>query len=575
MAKKQSKKKNSNGKSIIRTIRNIRKAQKAVIFVVNNTLRALSLCISIPFWIIFIIALFIISFFMMRDNDDFVNDAVKALPYIIINEEELEWLWIEFHKDGENKWKIVGCENNELPENIYSSKIDWYVDSNWSASKNINANICFYNLLYVKKIKWELNPRKLREDAQKIKDAVSVEGKYTIEQKSKLLDVEHEFRTRAEKMEKALIKLELINVWESRMKDYRKDQIGFKKYIDFPTQYFENNAKELQRAMLYDYFWREYWEAFPEWMVLNGWFLDIREDVTIYNMLEELWTQYTERNILYDFIVWNHWLPDFPEELNDRWEYYDYNCPKCRSEECTCTWDVEEDKWRTFESDDLGKVYFDKYVAFIRDLEKRKVTAISKVVKSPFRNFLKKWKECIVDVKLTQRDGPNYLIFTGFKWYPSVDWVPTHAGLDIVGSSTLSCWYKNVPVFSVTDWVVVYKSFSLTSWWHSIIVKTEIQWEELYFRYSHFQRAPKFKVWDVISTETILWFQWTTGPSTWEHLDLTITKGWISYWDYLRDTLNWGWLFEFSFVDMLKDDFSSDYNVWTFTNACKDCKLEK
>ena len=323
--------------------------------------------------------------------------------------------------------------------------------------------------------------------------------------------------------------------------------------------------------MYYYHIWVEYWESFTWWIQLWISFDENSKSTDlIYNTLNELGNDYNESNIAEEFLNWNHWLNDFIWDINDKAYYYNFNCRPCKSKWwCSCTWDPEEDYNKDYEEDNEWLEDFKKYISFIYWLHKRKIIYVSDNVKSPFRDYEYEGEKCSVNIKLTQRDWPSNLRFSYFKWYPIVDGKSTHAWLDLATKD--NCNGDEVPVYSITDWVVHFKSYSLTSWWNSIIIKTLLNWKVYYVRYSHLRDLPDLDEWEFVNTNSLIWIQWDSWPSTAEHLDITIYDWKLKYQEYLRDTLNWWWLFNFSFEEMMQDWFS-DYSVWSYINTyCYNC----
>lgn len=530
------------------------------------------LIIPLLFSPIIILILFIILFIIALigiDSDWFETAIIKELPYEVLTKEDITGLWFEIHQEWEFRGKIVWCENFELPRNIYTSMIDDYAESNYESSSKVYSNLCLYNKLYIKKASWDFEIDERQEILRKIENKLQFE----LSTKDRLFLKQEESRIKKElsDQKKALDKLELRNIGESKFRDYEKWERWFKRLVDYPIRYFEIREKELSDMLFYDYIWREYWNASPEWIEIPRWKFGIFSTEMMYNTLTELWTNITEENIFKDFLNWNHWLPDFLDEMNRGWEYHDFVCPICRKDSwCDCTWDPDEDYNANYEDDEIWELYFNMYLEFMRDLIRKKVVFVSEEVKSPYRNFTKSGKDCVTDVKLTQRDWESRLRLDGFLWYPEIGWIPTHAWLDLAAKD--SCNGKNTPIFSISDWVVVFESYSQASWWHSLIVKTEIANEIIYIRYSHMLSASELNAWDFVTSETVIWLQWTSGPSSWEHLDLTIYKGETKYNSYLRDTLSWWWILPFTFEDMMTDTFA-DYTLWSYTNEyCYNCK---
>ena len=352
--------------------------------------------------------------------------------------------------------------------------------------------------------------------------------------------------------------------------DYKNDHYWFHGHIDYPVEYFKNSQKSFLDFMYYYHIGIEYGEAFPEW--LDSWYAfgEWNNWGVTYNALDQLGLEYNEDNIALDFLNGQHWLRDFPQDINNQAYYYNFNCKPCKEgKKCDCTWDPENDYEADYGEEDKWTEDFKKYINFMYDLHTRKVIYVSDNVKSPFRDYKSGWELCKVTVKLTQRDGPSDLSFWWFVGYPKVDWKRTHAWIDLAAKD--SCNWDEVPVYSISDGVVMKKSHSFTSWWNSIIIKTIISGNEYFIRYSHLKNMPELDVWNYVNNNTLIGIQWDTWPSTAEHLDVTIYKWKIEYKSYLRDTLMWWGLFNFTFSDMLQNGFS-DYTVSSFiTNQCYNC----
>jgi len=561
-----------NLKKASKIFRKTRKSINSIWKIIFSILRFLITFILSPLTILLLLIIVFFGWLYMLVTHPWETIKMKKNPSIILNKEKVLALWLGVYKEGNHKWKIKGCESFHLPKNIYTSFVEWYSEEVFKINGSMYKKFCLYHLLYLKKIKWEYSFKKEKELINKINKKLELSNDLN-EKQIIFLKQEKEKLEKKINLTKNVLKLiNLKNVGENKFKNYKKDEYWFKKYIDYPISYFKENQKNFLDILYLNYIWSTYWESYPEWISLWWSLFGIWwEEKLYYNMLLELWTEYSSNNIATEFLNGNFWLPDFINDINNKWNYYNYNCPTCKKEEwCDCSWDPEEDYNRNFWEENLWLTYFRWYLNFINDLKQKKIVYVSDSVKSPFRDYLQWNKLCKVNIVLTQRDGPSNLSFWFFKLYPKVNWVRTHAGLDLATYD--NCNKKDVPIYSITEGIVLFKSYSTTSWGNSIIIKTNINNEIYYIRYSHLKKLPKLSIWEYVSTNTLIGIQWTSWPSTWEHLDLTIYNGTLNYKDYLHNTLNWWWLFDFSFLDMMKTWFS-DYTVWNLdTKRCFNCK---
>ncbi len=555
--------------------RNFRKLRKSISNISKLVIRIFRFLIPFIISPLTILLLLIIIFFwglymLVTSPGDTIQ--IKKVPSIVLSKDKIEALGFEIYEEWDYKGKIKWCENLSIPSNIYTSFIEWYADEVFKTDARVYDNLCLYHLLYIKKVERYYEFEEENETIEKIDERLSKSDDLKEEQVKYLKDEKKKLKSKIGLANEALELIKLAPLWEGKFRDYEDEEIWFSsyKYIDYPISYFKNRKNDFLDMLYYNHIWSIYWESYPEWISLWWglfWFWD---DKIYYNMLNELWTEYDKNNIATEFLNWNHWLPDFIDDLNSRWEYYNYNCPVCESEDwCSCTWDPEEDYWKHFGNDNLWGKYYKDYINFITDLTQRKVIYVSENVKSPFRDYIAWGKACNVDIKLTQRDWPSNLSFWFFKWYPKVNWVKTHAWIDLATED--NCNWDEVPVYSITEWIVIFKSYSMSSWGNSIIIKTNINDQDYYVRYSHLRDLPKHWVWDYVTTDSIIGTQGDTWPSTAEHLDVTIYNWTLQYEDYLKDTLNWWWLFNFSFTDMMQNWFW-DYSIWSFNpDTCYNC----
>jgi len=561
---------NYNLKKVSTKFRKNRKTISNFWKIIFHIIRFLIPLLLSPFILITILIIIFFGGLYMMITSPWQNMDVKKIPSIILSKDKIELLWLEVYEDWEYKGKIKWCENLMLPKNIYTSFIYGYAENAYNSEARMYDNYCLYHMLYIKTIKREFEFEKEHEILNKIDEKINSINDLTNEQIKVLNDEKNKLNIKINLTRETLKILWLQNVWEWNFKNYKNDEYWFLNYLYYPTSYFEEHKKDFLDMLYYNHIGWEYWEPQPDWITLWWWLFDSLDNKIYYNLLNELWIEYNKNNIATDFLNWNFWIPNFIDDINTWWYYYNFNCPPCIGEECNCTWNPEIDYNKNFFNDNLWLTYFRWYINFIKDLESKKVIYISENVKSPFRNYIQWWKECSVNVYLTQRDWPSNLAFWFFRWYPLVDWVKTHAWLDF--ASTDNCNKKNVPVYSVTDWIVLFKSYSSSSWWNSIIIKTEINDKTYFVRYSHLLELPKLIVWETVSSDTLIWFQWKTWPNTGEHLDLTIYDWELNYENYLHDTLNWWWLFNFSFLDMMQNWFS-DYSIWDLNiEYCYNCK---
>jgi hypothetical protein len=560
---------NDNLKKASNSFRSIRKNIKRMWSLVFHILRFLIPLILSPILLIILIIVLIIWWLYMLVAEPWSNIEVKKNPAIVLNKDTVIALWLEVYDDWEYKWEIKWCENLDLPKNIYTSFINWFADNVYKADSKFYDNFCLYHLLYIKKITKWFDLSKDNELLENVNNTIS-KWKLTSKQKKELELERDKINNKITLVNKAVSDIWFENVWEDKFQNYKSDEYWFKSYVYYPVSFFEANKKSFLDMLYYNHIWVTYGEAYPDWVKLWWSLFWINDDNTYYNILNELWTEFNEDNIATEFLNGKFWFPNFIDDINSQWYYYNFNCEPCTGESCTCTWNPEVDYWRNFRDDNLWLTYFRWYINFINALKAKKVTYVSENVKSPFRDYMQWDKQCKVNISLTQRDWPSWLAFWLFKWYPKVDWVRTHAWLDLATRD--NCNWANVPVYSVTDWIVVFKSYSSSSWWNSIIIRTNIHDWTYYVRYSHLKDLPRLSMWQYVDTDTLIWFEWTTWPSSWEHLDLTIYDSWLEYKNYLRDTLNWWWLFNFSFTDMMQNWYS-DYTIWSFTDKnCYNCK---
>jgi len=553
-----------------RSGRRLQRRTKKFWKLVIRVLRLILLVATSPILIIIlllILALVWLYFIIAWDTN---LHEIKKTDSLILGKDKIISLWIDIHEDGEHKWKIVWCESNILPTNFYSSFIEWYAEQSFNSEKKVYRNLCLYHLLYIKQAKWEFEFREENKIISKIDEKLKTDENLSEENRDFLIKERKKLEEEISLATETLRELKLKWVGQNKFKDYEKKEYWFKRYVDFPIWYFESNKKAFIDMMYYNHVWSTYWDSYPNGLVYDAEILGVGTSWTYYNFLNELWKEFNEDNIADEFLNGSYGLPDFIGDINSQGEYHDFICKPCKKEGgCSCTWDPEEDYNAEFDKDDLGLKYFKLYEEFVRDLIKRKVTYVSDNIKSPFRDYIDSSIVCEVNVHLTQRDWPSNLSFWLFKWYPKVDWVRTHAGIDLAASD--SCNWDDVPVYSVTDWEVVFKSYSLTSWWNSIIIKTNFNDQDYYFRYSHLKELPTLVVWEYVTPDTQLWIQGDTWPGTWEHLDLTIYKWSLKYEDYLRDSYNLGWIFNFWIADMMAEWFS-DYTVWSYNeSSCFNC----
>ena len=556
-------------KKVNKSFNNLRKTIQTSWRIISFIIRTVLLIFTSPLLLLLLFILILaIWFWLSWDIKDKIGKY--KTPSIIINKDEVKSLWMEIISSWPNKWKLKGCENIKVPDSIYTSKIEWYIEDVYSSNIQAYNNFCFYHLLYIKNAERYYEFEDESEDIKELSNALENRDKYSKEQWNKMSVEKQKLKNRIKLAKDTIKKMEVSFPNTSRYKNYENDQIGFKSYIDYPTDYFKNNQNSLLDYMYHYNIGVTYWEAFTWWLDISYVFGESSNWVTIYNTLSELGLEYNKDNLALDYLNWQHGFNDFPEDLNNSAYYYNYNCPVCKSESwCSCTWDPEEDKNKHYWDDNMWERDFLNYVNFMQSLHENKVIYVSDNVKSPFRNYLEGKESCKVTVKLTQRDWPSNLRFAFFPWYPKVDWVRTHAWLDLASKDT--CNWDEVPVYSITDWVVYYTSYSLTSWGNSIIIETIINWETYYVRYSHLDSYPDFEKGEFITTNTILWIQWDSWPSTAEHLDVTITKWDKEYKNYLRDTLWWWGLFNFTFEDMMRNWFS-DYTIESYINdQCYNC----
>lgn len=527
---------------ITKTSEALEKIRKFIIVSIGVIKSIFLFLMSFPVLVIAIILVCLFSFiyiaFVGDKNYKNLNEYKKMAT--VLTKDEMIALWIELT----DKWKIKECEWLVTPNIIYTSNIDWYLDTLKDESWKGIQQLCLYNLIFSRYIKWDFE---IKTESWSMSNTNSTG--------SNLL----------EKKKGALSKLWLKPFNLNTFNPYKPDEYWFWSRFNFPYQTFNTNWKILD--LLYNYYFTKSYsytisQKDNELFWLYTW--------------STIWTWWT--NVFNEL----NWLNNDKETslmLNDKFKitndmdsisnYYHFNCPPCTWEKCTCTWDPQTDYQATFVWDKKALAIFNKYIEFIDDLNAKNVVYASENILSPFRNYEKWWVKCNTNITLTQRDWQSNLMFFGFKWYPSVGWVPTHAWLDLVWYS--DCDRKNPPVYSIADWVVVWKSYSLTSWWNSLVIKSYILWWEYYIRYSHLNESSPFDIWDTVDFNQIIWFQWRTWPATWEHLDLTIyVDSDLAYSHYLRNTLWLWWIFPYTFEDVLK------WNWWSvsinhYTNNCFNC----
>lgn len=572
-------KKNSHIGNLLKVNKSFNKLRKWIQLMWSllfNAIRFLIFLVTSPILIIMLLIIFVIIWIYLSWISSEKFDKYNS-PSIIINKEEVKILWLETFANWQNKGKLKWCEDIDIPENIYTSLLPTFSENSFNNEKHIYNNLCFYHLLYLKTINrdytFDIEERKI----EKLSRALKKSDKLSKEQVDKLSIAKNKIINEINITKSVLNKLQLPYIWENRFQIYWRDkkwkiEYGFQSRIDYPVEYFKNNQEQFLDMMYYYHIWVEYWESFTWWIELWYAFWENSKSTDImFNTLNELGNEYNKANMWTWFLNWNHWLNDFISDLNNSAYYYNFRCHPCKKKWwCSCTWDPKEDGKGDYEEDNEWIKDFNNYVNFIYWLVERKVIYVSDNVKSPFRNYTYNWKECKVKIKLTQRDWPSNLRFSYFKWYPLIDGVSTHAWLDF--ATVDNCNGDEVPVYSITDWIVHFKSYSLTSWWNSIIIKTILNWDVYYVRYSHLKDLPVLSKWDFVNTNTLIWVQGDSWPSTAEHLDVTIYDWNLKYKDYLRDTLNWWWIFSFTFEDMMQDWFS-DYSIESYINtSCYNCK---
>lgn len=111
----------------------------------------------------------------------------------------------------------------------------------------------------------------------------------------------------------------------------------------------------------------------------------------------------------------------------------------------------------------------------------------------------------------------------------------THHGVDII----LPKW---TPILSFSDWLVVRSEFA-SAYWNCVVVKSNIEWETLYFCYEHLESLTVSK-WESVSMSDKLWTCWDTWNSVWYHLHFQIDRDtakfhpyWSSWKDDVAETL--------------------------------------
>lgn len=110
------------------------------------------------------------------------------------------------------------------------------------------------------------------------------------------------------------------------------------------------------------------------------------------------------------------------------------------------------------------------------------------------------------------------------------DWkVYTHHWIDLI----LPKW---TPIISFTCWDVVAAQYA-KGYWNYVVIRSDIDWEILYFCYEHLDEL-KVEKWEKVEKNDIIWTCWNSWRAYWYHLHFQIDKNtwnFHPYWSFWQD----------------------------------------
>lgn len=143
-----------------------------------------------------------------------------------------------------------------------------------------------------------------------------------------------------------------------------------------------------------------------------------------------------------------------------------------------------------------------------------------------FQNYSSLWSDCIQNLPIlktkdyiTYKNDYNiYRRIYTVLWWASYTywwdvWYGWHSWVDIATA-------KWTPVYSITDWTVLY-AWNVAWRWNVVKISHIINWKTIYSWYAHLSKID-VKVWDKVLANTKIWEVWSTWNSTWNHLHFEI-----------------------------------------------------